>query len=198
MEECQAIEVRQLRRGGPVARPGRARDVGRAGHGVGRRVGLQYTVGCLAGRPIRLPVRVAWTPCHFGGRRPWFLCLGRGCGRRVAKLCLPLRGGASYYLCRHCHDLTYRSRQTWNKRLAALRRRRKAEVDLRQVLRERPLTIDELRAALRGLAGRQARPQEVTRVPRPVDVVELPRADGQVPRVRRIPRRGRRSLDIRV
>lgn len=26
------------------------------------------------------PVQIDWTPCHFGGARPWFLCPARGCG----------------------------------------------------------------------------------------------------------------------
>lgn len=49
------------------------------------------------------PVRLEWTPCHFGGSRPWFLCPAAGCGRRVAILyCGPI------FACRHCHRLVYR------------------------------------------------------------------------------------------
>jgi len=40
-------------------------------------------------------VRVSWTPCHYGGARPWLHCW---CGRRVAKL-FPGMGG---YYCRPC------------------------------------------------------------------------------------------------
>ena len=29
-------------------------------------------------------VRVSWTPCHLGGKRPWFHC--PGCRRRIGKL----------------------------------------------------------------------------------------------------------------
>ena len=25
--------------------------------------------------PIEQRVPIAWTPCHFGGRRPWFVCV---------------------------------------------------------------------------------------------------------------------------
>jgi hypothetical protein len=36
----------------------------------------------------RVPIR--WTPCRFGGERPWFVCAVRAsgvyCGRQVAKL----------------------------------------------------------------------------------------------------------------
>ncbi|RRD69505.1 MULTISPECIES: hypothetical protein [unclassified Desulfovibrio] len=47
-----------------------------------------------------LNVALDWTPCTFGGRRPWFLC--PSCGRRVAIL----YGGAAF-LCRACHRLGY-------------------------------------------------------------------------------------------
>lgn len=55
---------------------------------------------------------VQWTHCHFGGWRPWLVCL---CGRRVAKL---------YYFgginlgCRPCAGLSFTSqRKTRNGRL---------------------------------------------------------------------------------
>jgi hypothetical protein len=47
-------------------------------------------------------VSVEWTPCNYGGRRPWWIC--PDCGMRVAILY-----GGRRYACRHCHDLTYRS-----------------------------------------------------------------------------------------
>lgn len=60
---------------------------------------------------IRYRVEVTYTPCNYGGRRPWFLCPGviNGvvCGRRAALLYLRGR----YFLCRHCHDLAYDSQR---------------------------------------------------------------------------------------
>ena len=50
-------------------------------------------------------VAVEWTPCHFGGERPWFCC--PDCNRRV----LYLYGGARF-ICRHCMRLNYPSQQT--------------------------------------------------------------------------------------
>lgn len=50
------------------------------------------------------PVRLDWTPCPFGGQRPWFRCPAVGCGRRVAILYC---GGI--FACRHCHQLAYAS-----------------------------------------------------------------------------------------
>ena len=41
--------------------------------------------------------------CHYGGKRYWWQCLR--CGRRVAVL----YGAGKYFLCRHCHNLSYSS-----------------------------------------------------------------------------------------
>ncbi len=50
------------------------------------------------------------TPCHFGGRRWWFICTliinDRPCNRRVGVLYL---GDQKYFGCRHCYSLTYAS-----------------------------------------------------------------------------------------
>lgn len=63
-------------------------------------------------KSLDYPIPVSWTECNFGGKRPWFICPGmvngQACRRRVAKLYLD----GSYFLCRHCHDLTYETRQT--------------------------------------------------------------------------------------
>ena len=56
---------------------------------------------------VNFRVPLSWTTCNFGGKRPWFICPGERCGRRVATLYL--RKG--YFLCRHCHDLTYSSQR---------------------------------------------------------------------------------------
>ena len=53
-------------------------------------------------QPMEYPVYLEWTPCNLGGRRAWFLCPARGCGRRVAILY-----GGSIFACRHCHKLAY-------------------------------------------------------------------------------------------
>ena len=54
--------------------------------------------------------RLVWTPCHFGGRRWWFICPltvnGRECGRKVSVLYF---GGGKYFGCRHCNNLTFES-----------------------------------------------------------------------------------------
>ena len=65
-------------------------------------------------QPMEYPVYLEWTPCNFGGRRAWFVCPARGCGRRVAILY-----GGSIFACRHCHRLAYPSqRETWDDRAA--------------------------------------------------------------------------------
>lgn len=52
-------------------------------------------------------VPLEWTPCNFGGERPWFLCPGARCGSRVAVL----YGPEKYFLCRHCYNLSYESQR---------------------------------------------------------------------------------------
>ena len=68
------------------------------------RVILDYRTRKQGGewQPMNYPVLLEWTGCHFGGRRAWFRCPARGCGRRVAILY-----GGSVYACRHCHKLNY-------------------------------------------------------------------------------------------
>ena len=62
---------------------------------------LRYTVN---DEWVRYDVPLEWTPCHFGGFRPWFRCPAVGCGRRVGVLY-----GGRYFVCRHCRQLAYPS-----------------------------------------------------------------------------------------
>lgn len=67
-------------------------------------------------------IELVTTPCNFGGVRYWFICPlfvnGQPCGRRVGKLYLP--AGATYFGCRHCHNLTYQCQKEHNKRMDIL------------------------------------------------------------------------------
>jgi len=54
---------------------------------------------------VEQSISLDWTPCHYGGKRTWFLC--PHCNRRVAVL----YGAGRYFLCRHCYNLTYASQQ---------------------------------------------------------------------------------------
>jgi hypothetical protein len=62
----------------------------------------RYRVRSDAGwQTVEQRVPICWTPCRFGGRRPWFMC--NTCGRRAAKLYFvgPAVG------CRRCCRLVY-------------------------------------------------------------------------------------------
>ena len=65
----------------------------------------RYRVGGGDWESVRQVVTLDWTPCHYGGERPWFRC--GGCRRRVAVLC----GTGKWFLCRHCYELPYGSQQ---------------------------------------------------------------------------------------
>ncbi len=53
----------------------------------------------------RYAVAIEWTPCNYGGKRPWWTC--PDCGKRVAILY-----GGRKFACRHCQSLTYKSTRT--------------------------------------------------------------------------------------
>jgi len=78
---------------------------------------------------VEQPVPIMWTPCRYGGQRPYFRCPGvvNGihCGRRAIKL----YSGGKYFLCRHCYSLAYNSQsETRSDRL--LRRANKRRMSL--------------------------------------------------------------------
>jgi hypothetical protein len=56
--------------------------------------------------PYDFEVSLITTPCNFGGVRYWFAC--PMCGRRVGGLYLA--PGDRHFICRHCNNLTYHSR----------------------------------------------------------------------------------------
>jgi len=137
VEECRHLDVRYFRRHGllEVDRVWQGPLTWRNDQGgedsitvaaSALQVALRYTVGPTCGPEasrdpelVAYTVPVVWTPMFGSRTRPWFLCPGRNCGRRVAKLYLPVYGaGGKYFLCRHCYGLSYHSRQTWDKRSA--------------------------------------------------------------------------------
>lgn len=139
-EECRALDVRDLWREGLLKQgvtwqglwwwrtPDGKERASITLTATAERVVVSYTIRPLDG-PKRDPeqvgyaVPVVWTAQPVGGRHPWFLCPGERCGRRVAKLYLPLYvRGSRRFLCRHCWGLSYESRQTWSKEAAFYRR----------------------------------------------------------------------------
>ena len=85
-------------------------------------------------------IRVEWTRCHFGGRRPWFLC--PFCQRRSGKL-YEMLGGLG---CRKCANLAYASQAMGKTR----RRRIKAERLRRLMGDEGRPAVDPFPVRLRG------------------------------------------------
>ena len=141
VEECRHLDVRHLRRRGlleagqmwqglwwwrtPDGEEKASVDLTATAAQVVVSYTIRHTYGPEADREperVSYAVPVVWTPMFREGRRPWFLCPGRNCGRRVAKLYLPVYADAKYFLCRHCYGLSYESRQTWNKREAFYRK----------------------------------------------------------------------------
>jgi hypothetical protein len=76
-------------------------------------VGVTVMLGAVelschgTGESMQCRIPVTWTPCPYGGQRPWFLCPHMACSRRVAKLYL---AGPDVH-CRQCCGLIYPSQQ---------------------------------------------------------------------------------------
>ena len=83
VEQFQRIDVREMYRQG--------------------RVKKGFNVGVTVGERERVVLEVTWTPCRFGGERPWWWC--PSCGYRVAILYVY----GSRIACRGCLRLTYAS-----------------------------------------------------------------------------------------
>lgn len=133
-DECHSVDIRYLHRH-DLLKPGHWFSLrwSRAGRETGsirgvvegterpERVVLLYRHRPPGGdwEDVRETVPLEWTPCNFGGERPWFICPGvvngEVCSRRVAVL----YGPGKYFLCRHCYDLSYESRRE-NKMYRAL------------------------------------------------------------------------------
>lgn len=116
-ESLLRLDVRRLHRYGKL-RPGRRdssswlrngkpsgsishRAVGHGGRAKALILEYRQTTRGVSEEVVQR-VWLEWTPCNYGGARPWLLC--PRCCRRVAIL----YAGYRFY-CRHCHDLTYSS-----------------------------------------------------------------------------------------
>ena len=122
IEEHHGLDVRYLNRQGILTAGYHSISWSRGGTPAGsiRFQGGQNSISLLYSyrrggedwEEVRQEVSLAWTPCHFGGRRPWFIC--GNCGRRVAVI----YAGGKYFACRHCYDLTYTSCQESDSRFS--------------------------------------------------------------------------------
>ncbi|MDP3498152.1 MAG: hypothetical protein Q8R84_10925 [Candidatus Nitrotoga sp.] len=117
-DDCRSLDVRYLQRNGLLS-AGRSSILNWTRNGKNEasiqvrmeadRVILDYRHqrnGC-EWKSQNYPVRIEWTPCHYGGARAWFLCPANGCGKRVAKLHL----NGAIFACRHCYRLAYSSQR---------------------------------------------------------------------------------------
>jgi hypothetical protein len=136
-DECLCIDINWLNRKGDLQTGSlfvlmwTVKPVGKTysieGYTGAEAVSLKYSVSRPGEgqRDINYQASLFWTPCTYGGRRPWFICPGTGCGRRVGKLFLK----DSYFLCRHCHKLAYES-QRLPRRFRLLKKCRKIDKKL--------------------------------------------------------------------
>ena len=67
--------------------------------------------GATEWKSINQRVPITWTDCHYGGRRPWFICAGNCDGQDCRRRVEVLYSAGDYFACRRCCDLTYASQQ---------------------------------------------------------------------------------------
>lgn len=111
------------------------------------RVTLSYHDHTLTGdyKIASYPVYLSWSPCHYGGQRPWLICPMPGCGRRVAILYRQY-----IFACRHCNQLAYPSQnETVTDRLT-----RRAD-KIREILGWEPGIFNGKALRPRGMHGRR-------------------------------------------
>jgi hypothetical protein len=137
--EYQGVDVRYLHREG-LLKPARWFTLrwSRAGRETDSISGAVSAQGD-EWEDVQEPVSLDWTACNFGGERPWFVCPGAGCGRRVAVL---YRIGR-YFLCRCCYDLVYESQRENGmhralRRAQAIRERLGGSTNMTKPFPERP------------------------------------------------------------
>ena len=129
---------------------------------AGREILIHYTLTdrwTKEKKTIENWVMIESTQCFYGGKRWWFLC--PNCERRCRVLYLP--PDQTYFSCRICHNLCYRSEQVkrslMSRTLAAImsgdtlvsrynrarspRRRAKIGRQLRRMLRDMVLLVDK-------------------------------------------------------
>jgi len=78
---------------------------------VGNKITLRYRFRSNGSdwEEIEQPTQIRWTPCRYGGERPYFRCPGGVNGRACGRNAIKLFSGGKYFLCRHCYDLAYKS-----------------------------------------------------------------------------------------
>lgn len=114
LEECHRIDVRYMYKRG-LLKEGMAGSLSWTTRGepsgsisyrsYGSSLVLPYafTAGDSEPEQIEDQIRVEWTPCNYGGHRPWFRC--PSCYRRV----MVLARHGRLFRCRKCHHIPYGS-----------------------------------------------------------------------------------------
>ena len=91
-----SIDVGELRRAGILRGPSVTLRPTLRWPGIEKMRAARYLINLeLRNQVVPQQIRVSWTPCNYGGGRPWLHCL---CGRRVARLFKGMGG----YFCRAC------------------------------------------------------------------------------------------------
>lgn len=109
VERCPSLDIRRLWRSGDI-RPGQE-------YFIADEPEYDWVTWQPTRRGAGEAIPLDWTPCTYGGARPWFLCPGeveedgkkKPCRRRVAVLYHATC--PNVFRCRHCLNLAYPSQK---------------------------------------------------------------------------------------
>ena len=142
LEECHRIDVRYMYKRGLLkegvagslswtTRGEPSGSISYRSYGGSLVLSYAFTAGDSEPEQIEDQIRVEWTPCNYGGHRPWLRC--PSCNRRV----MVLARHGRLFRCRKCHHIPYSSQTEMRAdRLIRKARKIRALVDASDDLQE--------------------------------------------------------------
>lgn len=140
VEEVLDLDVAAFRRAGHLTEGARGSVTWRWTSGCVNEVRFAAGRACIAvawrdrsGDPQTQRIDIRWTPCRFGGRRPWFEC--GSCHRQVVKVYLT-RGS---WACRRCSGLNYECQMSRDPSVSHRAMRLRRRLGIEDVWRAEPV-----------------------------------------------------------
>ncbi len=118
VEGCRYLDANELNRRGALTPGTVCKVTWSSGAHIGVRasddrlvLSYRYRLNDGAWQDVDQPVPITWSPCRYGGRRPYFTCPGVVNGVPCGKRAVKLYGAGRYFLCRSCYGLSYGSQR---------------------------------------------------------------------------------------
>jgi hypothetical protein len=126
VEDCLNIDSRTMARSNMLVDGAAGTWVWELDNKISSSMGYEYRHGALIlsftqnDVSHRLRIQATSTPCNYGNHRYWFICPGKDCGNRAAKLYMV----DGQFKCRKCHKLNYLIQQCNKEHVARINMQR--------------------------------------------------------------------------